>query len=83
MLELNASGALSWVLTAIYGSPPKATGAMHGMQAMSGPFLGNLLVAVVAGVITIFCFAAAIKMIVRPGERDTTHPKYRILRADR
>jgi len=44
--------------------------------------LGDLIVAVVAGAITLACFVAMFWMLVRPGERDAQHPKYRVLRND-
>jgi hypothetical protein len=53
------------------------------MHHMTGPFLGNLVVIAIAGVITIACFAAMLWMLMRPGETDRRHPKYDILRDDR
>jgi len=44
--------------------------------------LGNLIVAAVAGAITLACFAAMLWMLVRPGEHNAQHPKYRVLRSD-
>lgn len=45
--------------------------------------LGNLLILAVFGTGTIVCFAAAVRMLVRPGEKDRDHPKYLVLRDDR
>jgi hypothetical protein len=53
----------------------------HSM--MAGPWLGNLVIVIVAGGITLACFAAMFWMLVRPGEIDPRHPKYDILRDDR
>ncbi len=50
---------------------------------MGGPFLGNLVVIAIVGAIAIACFAAMFVMLFRPGEEDTTHPKYQVLRDDR
>lgn len=54
-----------------------------GHHGLIGPVLGNLLVVAVAGSITVVCIVAALRMVIRPGERDPHHPKYRILNADR
>jgi hypothetical protein len=53
----------------------------HAM--MAGPWLGNLLIVVVAGAITLGCLVAMFWMLFRPGEVDPRHPKYDILRDDR
>ena len=45
----------------------------------AGPILGNLLVAGAGGIITLLCIAAAVKMILFPGETSADHPKRRIL----
>jgi hypothetical protein len=47
------------------------------------PTVGNFIVASLAGVVTLFCFIAALRMLASPGERDPNHPKYRILNSDR
>jgi hypothetical protein len=52
-------------------------------QMMTGPGLGNVIIAVLAGSITIGCFVTMIWMLLRPGEADPQHPKYDILRHDR
>lgn len=52
------------------------------MHHAIGPDLGNLIVAVVAGAITIACFAAMFWLLIHPGERNARHPKYRVLRDD-
>ncbi|HET7586708.1 MAG TPA: hypothetical protein VFL45_01360 [Gammaproteobacteria bacterium] len=49
---------------------------------LTGPLIGNIIIIAVAGLITLGCFAAAIKMLVRPGERDRRHPKYKVLQDD-
>ncbi|HVA55584.1 MAG TPA: hypothetical protein VNI53_07315 [Gammaproteobacteria bacterium] len=48
-----------------------------------GPLLGNIIIIVVAGIITLGCFVAAIWMLLRPGERSKHHPKHDVLRDDR
>jgi hypothetical protein len=48
-----------------------------------GPFIGNVIVATGAGIVTILVFAAAIRMLIWPREQNRNHPKYRILNADR
>jgi hypothetical protein len=50
---------------------------------MIGPWWGNLIIMAVAGAITVACFAAMFRMLLRPGETDRRHAKYRILRDDR
>ena len=50
----------------------------HAM--MVGPWLGNLAILVFAGGITLGCFVTMFWMLLRPGEADTRHPKYSILR---
>jgi hypothetical protein len=52
----------------------------HGLI---GPVLGNLLVIALAGSLSLACIALALRMAIRPGERNPDHPKYRILNADR
>jgi hypothetical protein len=52
-------------------------------DAMMGPFWGNLAVIALAGSLTLACFAAALRLLLRPGERDPLHPKYMILRDER
>ena len=47
-----------------------------------GPYWGNLLIIIVAGIITAGCFTAMFWMLIHPGETDRRHPKYRILRDD-
>jgi len=46
---------------------------------LAGPLLGNVVIIVVAGAITLACFALMLKMLLKPGETDRRHPKYRIL----
>lgn len=52
-------------------------------HSVSGPLWGNLLIIGVAGAITLACFAAALRMLLRPGEADPKHPKYGILHDER
>ena len=52
-------------------------------HAMTGPLLGHIVVAALAGVVTLVCIVAALKMLFRPGEKDPKHPKYLVLRNDR
>jgi hypothetical protein len=47
-----------------------------------GPFWGNVVIFALAGIITVACFVAALWMLIRPGETDARHPKYRVLRDD-
>lgn len=54
---------------------------MHNM--LTGPLWGIIVVALLAGVITIGCFALMFWYLFRPGETDPGHPKYDILRRDR
>ncbi len=49
---------------------------------LTGPYWGNLLIIIVAGIITAGCFTAMAWMLIHPGETDRRHPKYRILRDD-
>jgi hypothetical protein len=55
--------------------------AMH--DHLTGPFLGNVIIVVVAGAVTFACFVAMFRMLFRPGETDPHHPKYEVLRDDR
>lgn len=48
-----------------------------------GPLWGNIVIIAVAGAITVGCFAAMIRMLLRPGETDRRHSKYSVLRDDR
>lgn len=54
---------------------------MHNM--LMGPLWGIITIATVVGVITLACFIAMVRYLVRPGEEDPHHPKYDILRRDR
>ncbi len=49
---------------------------------LTGPFWGNIIIITLASVITVGCFLAAFWMLMRPGESDSRHPKYTILRDD-
>lgn len=53
------------------------------MESFAAHLAGNILIIAVFGLGTIACFVAAIMMLVRPGERDANHPKYRIMDDDR
>jgi hypothetical protein len=48
-----------------------------------GPLWGNIIIMAVAGAITVACFVAALRMLIRPGEADRGHVKYGILSDDR
>jgi hypothetical protein len=63
----------------VCASPPVHL-AHHGI---TGPLFGNALVAGGAAIVTLACIVVALRMLVRPGEREPGHPKYRILDADR
>ena len=54
---------------------------MH--HELIGPAWGNFIIIVLAGAITVACFAAMFWMLWRPGETDPRHPKHDILRDDR
>lgn len=53
------------------------------MQVFAAHWLGNMVIVGVFGLGTIACFAVAIYMLIRPGEKNGDHPKYSILRDDR
>ncbi|MGY0574646.1 hypothetical protein ACTGJ9_029225 [Bradyrhizobium sp. RDM12] len=74
----------AWILSALgylCTAPRIADGASD--HSLAGPLLGNVLVAGGAGLVTLSCIAAALWMLIDPGERDPNHPKYRVLDADR
>jgi hypothetical protein len=48
-------------------------------HSLTGPFWGNVAIVALAGGITLACLAAMLRMLIRPGERDTRHPKHLIL----
>jgi hypothetical protein len=48
-----------------------------------GPFWGNIIIIGITGAITVACFVAMCRMLLRPGEVDPDHPKYLVLRDDR
>jgi hypothetical protein len=73
----------AWVLSALgylCTAPAAADASGH---SLAGPLLGNVLVAGAAGLVTLACIAATLRMLIDPGERNPNHPKYRILDADR
>ncbi|WP_141934447.1 hypothetical protein [Bradyrhizobium sp. UNPA324] len=72
----------AWILSAL-GYLCTAPSIAGGGPSLTGPLLGNALVAGGAGLVTLSCIVAAVRMLVAPGERDPNHPKYRILNADR
>ncbi len=49
----------------------------------SAHLIGNLFIIIVFGLGAIACFAVAIVMLFRPGEKNRDHPKYRIMNDDR
>lgn len=70
----------AWVLSALgYLCTAPAAAGGHGL---AGPLLGNVLVAGAAGLVTLACIAATLRMLIDPGERNPNHPKYRVLDAD-
>lgn len=50
---------------------------------LAGPLIGHIIIAIITGVITLICIGVALKMLLRPGEKDPHHPKYLILHKDR
>jgi hypothetical protein len=48
-------------------------------HAIVGPLWGNVAIMALAGSASLASFAAALRMLFRPGERDPLHPKYMIL----
>jgi len=48
-----------------------------------GPLWGNIIIIAIAGFITVACFVAMFRMLIRPGEADRNHSKYTVLRDDR
>lgn len=72
-----------WLLAvwSALSAPPHNVAAGH--HGVAGPPLGNLLVAGAAGLVTLVCAGIALRMLIRPGEADPRHPKYRVLDKDR
>ena len=56
---------------------------MMMQHAFAGPFWGVVTLVLLAGTITLGCFAAMFRMLFHPGEGDPRHPKYMILQDDR
>lgn len=56
---------------------------MHEQMLEMGPMWGNIIILAISGAITLGCFAAMFWFIFRPGEKDSGHAKYQILRRDR
>ena len=54
---------------------------MCGLAA--APWIGNLIVIAFAGAVTLACFVTMFWLLLKPGEKDAGHPKYRVLRDDR
>ena len=74
----------AWILSALgYICTTPAIANAGGDHSLTGPLLGNVLVAGGAGLVTISCIVAALWMLIDPGERDPNHPKYRVLDTDR
>jgi hypothetical protein len=59
------------------------SGHLTLLKATAGSVLGNVIVIALTGMVTLACIVAAFWMVIRPGERNPDHPKYRILRTDR
>jgi hypothetical protein len=53
---------------------------MH--QHLTGPLWAGIAVLAITGAITVVCFVALFRMLLRPGEDDPRHPKRQILRED-
>jgi hypothetical protein len=65
-------------------SAPVTSGEVDTMQFhITDHLVGNIIIIAAAGIITVACFAAAIRMLVRPGEKNKRHPKYEVLNDDR
>ncbi len=74
----------AWVLSALgYLCTAPTTASGTGDHSLAGPLLGNVLVVGGAGLVTLSCIVAALWMLIKPGERDLNHPKYRVLDTDR
>jgi hypothetical protein len=74
----------AWILSALgYLCTTPVIPIAAGDHSLTGPLLGNVLVAGGAGLVTLSCIVAALWMLFDPGERDPNHPKYRVLDADR
>ena len=54
-----------------------------GSVATTVPTIWVYMVAGAAGMVTLGCIIAALKMLIDPGETALDHPKRRILAADR
>jgi hypothetical protein len=54
-----------------------------GSAATTVPVIWVYAVAGAAGIVTVGCIMAALKMLLQPGETAPDHPKRRILAADR
>ncbi|MBU6421203.1 MAG: hypothetical protein KGL98_09745 [Gammaproteobacteria bacterium] len=50
---------------------------------LMGPLLGNIIILVGGGLITLGCYVYAIWLLIHPGEHDQRHPKYGVLDDDR
>ncbi|MET4118258.1 hypothetical protein ABIB85_004708 [Bradyrhizobium sp. JR1.5] len=74
----------AWILSALgYLCTTPTIANAAGDHSLTGPLLGNVLVAGGAGLVTLSCIVAALWMLFDPGERDPNHPKYRVLDTDR
>jgi hypothetical protein len=49
---------------------------------LTGPLWGNIVILIIAGIITLGCFGAMLRMLWRPGETNPRHAKYDIFRND-
>jgi hypothetical protein len=73
----------AWVLSALGYLCTAPAAADAGGHSLAGPLLGNVLVAGAAGLVTLACVAATLRMLIDPDESNPNHPKYRVLDADR
>ena len=73
-------GSLLGVAQQICGAHGELVAERSGGAA---PVVGNIVVASLAGLVTLACIAVALRMLISPGEQNPDHPKYRILSPDR
>lgn len=76
--KLAAIPLLLW--SQVCGAHGQTASEGHGL---AGPLLGNIIVATLAGIVTLACIVVAVRLLIRPGELDPNHPKRRILQTDR
>jgi hypothetical protein len=52
-------------------------------EHMTGPLPGVIAIVALTIAVTLGCFVAMFRMLLRPGETDRRHPKYGVLDDDR